>query len=93
MEAVLESFRILDNFNIPLGAQIPTEHIPKDISSTTQVTTSSDLQNRVFYYHTMWNRQIRKIDLAAIDFATVNEQILDDDQSRSNNIKAIAPKG
>jgi choloylglycine hydrolase len=93
LEAVLESFRILDNFNIPLGAQIPTEHIPKDISSATQVTTSSDLQNRVFYYHTMWNRQIRKIDLAAIDFATVDEQILDDDQSRSNNIKAIAPKG
>ena len=93
LEAVLESFRILDNFNIPLGAQIPTEHIPKDISSATQVTTSSDLQNRVFYYHTMWNRQIRKIDLAAIDFATVDEQILDDDQSRSNNIKAIGPKG
>jgi hypothetical protein len=41
----------------------------------------------------MWNRQIRKIDLAAIDFATVDEQILDDDQSRSNNIKAIAPEG
>ena len=62
-------------------------------SSATQVTTSSDLQNRVFYYNTMWNRQIRKIDLAEIDFATVDEQILDDDQSRSNNIMAIAPKG
>ena len=40
----------------------------------------------------MWNRQIRKIDLKAIDFATVKEQIIDDDQSKQNAIKELTPK-
>jgi len=91
-DAVFESFRILDNFNIPLGTLIPQEHIPDEIVSSTQITTSSDLKNKVFYYHTMWNRQIRKLDLKAIDFATVQEQIVDDDSFKNNNIKDVTPK-
>ena len=91
-DAVLESFRILDNFNIPLGAHVPKEYMPNDISSATQMTTSSDLKNRVFYFHTMWNRQIRKIDLNSIDFSTIKEQIIDDDKTKTNNIKDVSPK-
>jgi choloylglycine hydrolase len=90
-DAVFESFRILDNFNIPLGAQVPKEHLPSDIVSSTQVTSASDLKNKVYYYHTMWNRQIRKIDLKAIDFATVKEQIIDDDESKTNAVKDVTP--
>ncbi|MCH2235912.1 MAG: linear amide C-N hydrolase [Crocinitomicaceae bacterium] len=89
LDAVYESFRILDNFNIPLGAQVPKENLPTDIVSATQVTSSSDLENKVYYYHTMWNRQIRKIDLKAIDFLTVKEQIIDDDESKTNSIKDV----
>jgi choloylglycine hydrolase len=92
VDAVFESFRILDNFNIPLGAQVPKEHLPTDIVSATQVTSSSDLKNKVYYYHTMWNRQIRKIDLNAIDFATVKEQIIDDDAAKTNTVKDVTPK-
>lgn len=88
-ESVFESFRILDNFNIPLGAQIPLTNIPSDIVSATQITTASDLKEIVFYYHTMWNREIRKIDLKLIDFSTVKEQILDDDQEKTNRTKDI----
>lgn len=88
-EAVFESFRILDNFNIPVGAQVPDGKIPTDIVSATQVTTSSDLKNKVFYFHTMWNRQIRKIDLKEIDFLAVREQVIDDDRDKSNNVKNI----
>jgi choloylglycine hydrolase len=91
IDAVFESFRILDNFNIPLGAQVPKEHLPTDIVSATQVTSSSDLKNKVYYYHTMWNRQVRKIDLNAIDFATVKEQIVDDDALKINTIKDVTP--
>lgn len=91
-EAVFESFRILDNFNIPLGAQVPKEHLPTDIVSATQVTSASDLKNRVYYYHTMWNRQIRKIDLNAIDFSTVKEQVIDDDVTKTNTVKDVTPK-
>lgn len=91
LDAVLESFRILDNFNIPLGAQVPKEHLPTDIVSATQVSSSSDLKNKVYYYHTMWNRQIRKIDLNNIDFSSIEEQIIDDDQAKSNSIKDVTP--
>jgi choloylglycine hydrolase len=91
-DGVFESFRILDNFNIPLGAQVPKENLPTDIVSATQVTSASDLKNKVYYYHTMWNRQIRKIDLNAIDFATVKEQLIDDDKSKSNYVKDVTPK-
>jgi choloylglycine hydrolase len=91
LDAVFESFRILDNFNIPLGAQVPKEHLPTDIVSATQVTSSSDLKNKVYYYHTMWNRQIRKIDLNAINFATVKEQIIDDDVLKINTVKDVTP--
>lgn len=91
-EAVFESFRILDNFNIPLGAQVPKDHLPTDIVSATQVTSSSDLKEKVYYYHTMWNRQVRKIDLKAIDFLTVNEQVIDDDYLKINTVKDVTPK-
>jgi choloylglycine hydrolase len=91
LDAVFESFRILDNFNIPLGAQVPKDHLPTDIVGATQVTSSSDLKNKVYYYHTMWNRQIRKIDLTAIDFASVSEQIIDDDASKTNSVKDVTP--
>jgi choloylglycine hydrolase len=40
----------------------------------------------------MWNRQIRKIDLNAIDFATVKEQIIDDDESKTNSVKDVTPR-
>ena len=92
LDAVFESFRILDNFNIPLGAQVPKEHLATDIVSATQVTSASDLKNKVYYYHTMWNRQIRKIDLNAIDFTTVKEQIIDDDELKTNSVKDVTPK-
>ena len=39
----------------------------------------------------MWNRQIRKIDLKAIDFETVKEQIIDDDESKTNAVKDVTP--
>ncbi|MFY7989040.1 MAG: linear amide C-N hydrolase [Flavobacterium sp.] len=92
IEAVIESFRILDNFNIPLGAQMPNENIPGDIVSATQVTSSSDLKEKIYYYHTMWNRQIRKIDLKLIDFSTIKEQIINDDAKKENEIKDVTPK-
>ncbi|WP_445716084.1 linear amide C-N hydrolase [Flavobacterium sp.] len=90
-EAVIESFRILDNFNIPLGAQMPNENIPGDIVSATQITSSSDLKEKIYYFHTMWNRQIRKIDLKLIDFSTIKEQIINDDAKKENEIKDVTP--
>lgn len=92
VDAVFEAFRILDNFNIPLGSQVPAANLPTDIESATQITSASDLKNRVYYYHTMWNREVRKIDLSKIDFANIDEQIIDDDSGKKNVSKELFPK-
>lgn len=88
-DAVFEAFRILDSFNIPLGAVAPRENIAKDIESATQITSASDLKNKRYYFHTMNNRQIRMIDLGRIDFANVKEQVVDDDAGRKHEIREI----
>ena len=78
---VRQAFQILNNFDIPIGAQWPMDKaVPADLPSATQWTCASDVTNRRFYYRTMYNSAIRCFDVAAIDFATVKFQInpLDD---------------
>jgi choloylglycine hydrolase len=89
-DAVFESFRILDSFNIPLGSIVPANKLPTDIPGATQITSVSDLRNRVYYYHTMFNRRIRKIDLRLIDFSRVKEQIIDDDAEKKQDLKDLS---
>jgi choloylglycine hydrolase len=88
-DAVFESFRILDSFNIPLGAVAAREQIAKDIESATQITSASDLTNRRYYFHTMNNRQVRMIDLNKIDFARVKPKVIDDDASRQHAVREL----
>jgi choloylglycine hydrolase len=88
-DAVQEAFRILDSFNITVGATGSKERIAKDIVSATQITSASDLKHRTYYYHTMYNRRVRKIDLRKIDFTKVKEQSLDDDSDRKNDVKEL----
>lgn len=67
--AINESFRILDNFNIPLGATTAPEQLPTDgTQGSTQWTTAMNTHSLEYYYHTMSNRTLRKIDLNSIDF-------------------------
>ncbi len=89
-DAVFESFRILDSFNIPLGAVAPSEQIAKDIESATQITSASDLTNIKYYFHTMSNRQVRIIDLKKINFESVSEQVIDDDAGRKHTVREIS---
>jgi len=92
LDATFEAFRILDNFNIPLGATVPAANIPKDIEGATQITSVSDLTNKVYYYHTMFNREVRKIDLNKIDFSKIKQQIIDDDSGIKNLVKEVFVK-
>ena len=91
-DAVFEAFRILDSFNIPLGAVAPRDTIAGDIEGATQITSASDLKNKRYYFHTMSNRQIRMIDLNTIDFKTVKEQVMDDDAGRKHEIRTLIVK-
>jgi choloylglycine hydrolase len=75
-DAVFEAFRILDSFNISIGVTGDSKAIATDTTSATQITTASDLNNRVLYFHTMDNRQIQKLELKKIDFTKVQKQII-----------------
>lgn len=85
-DAVFEAFRILDNFNIPAGATAAPAKVAAEITSATQITTVSDLTNRVLYFHTMDNRQVRKIDLKKIDFSKISQQAVSGAAERKQSV-------
>lgn len=71
-ETVYEALRILDTFNVPLPAAGSPDIDPlqqQDMRSSTIWSSVADTRNLVYYYHTQNNRQVRKIDLKAIDFS------------------------
>jgi choloylglycine hydrolase len=45
----------------------------KEMRSSTIWTTANDTKNKVIYYHTQHNRQVRKIDVGRIGFSTFKE--------------------
>jgi choloylglycine hydrolase len=73
-ETIYEIFRILDNFNLPLGAAEGTgDDKTQGMRSATIWTSASDTNNKVFYYHTQHNRRVRLVDLNKINFGAFNE--------------------
>jgi len=89
-EAVFEAFRILDSFNITVGATAPAGFQAPDILSATQVTTACDLATRTMYFHSMHNRQVRAIRLDDIDFGAVTESVLDEIGQRNQSVVYLA---
>ena len=78
--AVTQAFHILNNFDLPIGAEYaPGQTIP-DMPSATQWTAVSDQTHPTFYYRTMYNSAIRKIDLTKIDFTKVPYTVTEMDQ-------------
>lgn len=73
-ETIQQAFHILNNFDVPLGIQFPVAQAPNNMPSATQWTVATDLTNKVIYYHTMYNRTIRSIEMDRIDFTTVQFQ-------------------
>ena len=75
IEAVSEAFHILNNFDIPIGVEFgedEREKIP-DIPSATQWTAVSDLASRLFYFKTMRDSAVKRVDLNQIDFESGSE--------------------
>lgn len=70
-DTMQQAFHILNNFDVPLGVQFSVGAAPNNMPSATQWTVATDLKNKTIYYHTMYNRTIRSIDMKNIDFATV----------------------
>jgi len=94
-ETVYEVFRILDNFNLPLGAAegSDTSSDLEGMRSSTIWTTAWDLSERVLYYHTQHNRRVRALYLDEIDFSKLGKNFLHLplDTSKKEDIKNITP--
>lgn len=96
-EAVYEVFRILDNFNLPLGSAEGPDADPKlleGMRSSTLWTTAADTRNLRYYYHTQHNRKVRMIDLKRIDFSPANADIvnLPLDNRKAQEIEDVTPE-
>lgn len=89
-DTAMQSFHLLNNVDVPFGTAYKTGTAKFDMPSATQWTIATDITNRKIYYHTMYNRTIRRIDMNKINFATVpfqyhpldktqNETVLDAD--------------
>ena len=63
-DAVQEAFRILNNFDIPLGA---VDAPGKDIMGSTIWTAVMDTKALRYYYRTQWNSRLRFVDLKDAD--------------------------
>lgn len=88
-QAVMQAFHILNNFDVPLGIQFPTNGAPNNMPAATQWTIATDLSHRVVYYHTMYNRVLRKIEMNEIDFSTVKFQSHPLDETKTETIVAV----
>lgn len=73
-ESAMKAFHILNNLDVPLGVEFDSGRATNNMPSATQWTIATDLGNKVIYYHTMYNRTIRSIDMKEIDFANVQFQ-------------------
>lgn len=67
-ETVKEAFHILNNFDIPIGAEHADGSIPDDLPSATQWTTCTDVVGGKIYYRTAWNSTIRCLDISRVNF-------------------------
>lgn len=88
-ESVLQCFHILNNFDIPIGAQFSEGETPADIPSATQWTAATDMSHRTIYYRTMYNSTVRSIDLRLIDFSKVEYRAKPLDAVKSQAVEAI----
>lgn len=83
---VLQSFQILNNFDIPVGVEFAPGKVPSDIPSATQWTSATDISNLCIYYRTMRNSTIRCFDLRTIDFTKIKYRALPLDEVRQQPI-------
>ena len=89
-DTVKELFRILDSFNVgPHLAEGSEGNTVDQMPSATQWTIANDTANLVIYYHTMYNRRVRKIDLKQIDFISGEKTIMPLDKNTKEDIEDV----
>lgn len=90
IDTVNELFRILDNFNEGITQAEGSDLTSKvNMPSATQWTVAFDTKNLAVYYHTMFNRRIRKADLKKIDFSKKPAREIPLDKVQEQEVKDI----
>jgi len=91
-DTVNQFFRIMDSFNVPANQGEGTNSNGDQnsaVPSDTQWTVAHDTNNMVTYFHTMYNRRIRKIDLKELDFETGGGRKILLDEERAQDVKEV----
>lgn len=95
-ETIYEMFRILDSFNVPLGAAEGSSlgGKTKGMRSSTIWTSAADTRNLIYYYHTQHNRRVRAVDVGDIDFdkLTPGPRFYPLDKTKSQDIEHVSVK-
>ena len=95
-ETIYEVFRILDNFNLPLGAAEGSDGADdtklEGMRSSTIWTTGWDLENRVLYFHTQHNRRLRTVEIARLAFDGDEIVRIAMDQQKEQDVKDLTPR-
>ena len=90
--SVIQAFHLLNNFDIPAGTEMPWGKVSVDMPSATQFTVASDTHNRMIFYRSMYNSNIRCIDLKSINFDKVKYQSKPLDEENKQPIELISIK-
>jgi choloylglycine hydrolase len=91
-DAVSQAFHILHNFDLPLGTEFGADqrqHMP-ELPSATQWTAVSDQNNGLFYFTSMHDSAVRRVDLNRIDFVTGRETARPLDEGRFS-VRDVTP--
>ena len=97
-EGIYETFRILDNFQLPLGPDAAEGHGESEnkdlMRSSTIWTTAWNLTDLTLNYHTQHNRRVRQLNLKEINFSNMGNEIIyiQLDEVKEQDIKDITPK-
>jgi choloylglycine hydrolase len=96
-EGIYEVFRILDNFNLPLGPDgaegSGTGNDADIMRSSTIWTTAWNLTDLTLNFHTQHNRRVRSINVKEIDFSKIGDEIVHIklDEKKEQDILDITP--
>lgn len=93
-ETMYEAFRILDNFNLPVGEAAEGGGVVDNatLRSATNWTSCYDTKNKVMYYHTLNNRRVRQLNLGALNFDAKTIMRVPLDTNKEQDIDNITGK-
>jgi len=93
-EAIYELFRILDNFNVPLGAAEGSSDAVaklKGMRSSTIWTSAWSPAKKELFFHTQNNRRVRRVQMEKLDFSKPGITHLPMDKEKAQDMEDITP--